>query len=114
MLPPDLLADLPDNLSRRALDDLLGILRGSAQEWGITTARRSRNRLVRRCREIGTGTAIGHSRPDVRPQVPTLFVVEAPWVIAYHPTTREIYRIVHGARDFPALFSSGRPTAGRG
>jgi hypothetical protein len=29
---------------------------------------------------------------------------EDPWVICFNPHTRQVYRIVHGARDFPAIF----------
>ncbi len=43
-------------------------------------------------------------------KVPTLFLVEPPWVIAYHPVTRRIYRVLHGAMDFPALFPPPDPT----
>ena len=34
----------------------------------------------------------------------TLFLVEPPWVIAYDPDTRQVLRILHGARDFPTIF----------
>ena len=110
MLPPGFLGDLPGNLSRRAARDLIGILRYSAREWGIATARRSRDRLLDRIRDIEAGHVVGHRRNDVAPKAPTLFLVEHPWVIAYHPMTRQVYRVLHGAMDFPALFSSPDPT----
>jgi plasmid stabilization system protein ParE len=110
MLPPGFMGDLPGNLSQRAARDLIGIPRYSAREWGIATARRSRDRLLQRIRDIEAGQVVGHRRNDVTPNQPTLFLVEHPWVIAYHPTTRRIYRVLHGARDFPALFASPGPT----
>jgi plasmid stabilization system protein ParE len=88
------------------------ILRYSAREWGIATARRSRDRLLDRIRAEEAGHAVGHRRHDLTPKEPTLFLVEHPWVIAYHPTIRQIYRVLHGAMDFPALFSPPDP-AGR-
>jgi plasmid stabilization system protein ParE len=116
MLPPELLANLPGNLSQQAVSDLIHILRRSAREWGIATARGTRDRLLARIRAIEAGTAIGHQRRDVTPRAPTLFLVEEPWVIAYSPETWQVYRILHGARDFPAIFpptASGRePSAG--
>jgi plasmid stabilization system protein ParE len=104
MPPSDLLGDLPGNLSRQAVDDLVRILRRSVREFGIGVARQSRERLLARARAVEDGTAIGHPRHDVHPRRPTLFLNEAPWVICFNPHTRQIYRILHGARDFPAIF----------
>src|SRR5690242_2997955 len=104
MLPDELLANLPTNLSPAALRDLAHILRHSAHEWGVTTARRTRARLVARIASIADGSAVGHRRQDVRR--PFLFLSEPPWVIAYDPATRRVLRILHGARDFPALFGA--------
>ena len=104
MARPDWSADLPGNLSRKAVEDLVQILRRSSREFGVVTARHSRERLITRIREIEAGTAIGHCRPDVPSRRPILFLNEDPWVICFNPGTRHIYRIVHGARDFPALF----------
>jgi len=101
--------ELPANLSRQAIVDFGRILRRSARDWGIGTARQTRDRLLFRFDDIASGKAIGHPRQDVTTRIPTLFLVEAPWVIAYSPTTRQIFRILHGARDFPALFPSKRP-----
>ena len=103
----DLLGEVPDNLSSQALADLVGIVRRGAREWGLATAQRTADRLLARCRAIEAGTAVGHQRRDVQPRRPTLFVVEAPWIIAYSPDTRQVFRIVHGARDLPALFPPG-------
>jgi plasmid stabilization system protein ParE len=104
MASPDLLGRLPGNLSRQAGDDLVRILRRSAQTFGVAVGRRSRDRLVAAINAVEDGTAIGHRRQDVRPRRPTLFLNEDPWVICFNPDTRQVYRILHGARDFPALF----------
>jgi plasmid stabilization system protein ParE len=104
MLPPELTTDLPGNLSRRAVVDLVSILRCSAREFGIPTARRSRDRIIEYCRVIASGRAVGHSRTDVTPRVPTMFINVPPWVISYNPVSREVTRIIHGVRDFPAIF----------
>jgi plasmid stabilization system protein ParE len=104
MALPDLPGDLPGNLSQWAVDDLIRILRRSAQEFGALVARRSRDRLLARIRSVEAGTAMGHRRQDVRPRHPTMFLNEDPWVICFNPHTRQIYRILHGARDFPAIF----------
>jgi hypothetical protein len=58
---------------------------------------------------IDSGVAVGHQRHDVMPKVPTLFLVEHPRVIAYHPVTRRIYGVLHGLMDFPALFPPPDP-----
>jgi plasmid stabilization system protein ParE len=95
---------LPANLSRQAVDDLIRALRRSARDFGVVVARRSRERLLARIGSVADGTAIGHHRQDVRPRRPTLFLNEDPWVICFNPHTRQVYRILHGARDFPAIF----------
>lgn len=100
----DLVDELPDNLSRHAAKDLMSILRRSAKDFGIGTARQSAERILARCRAVAAGTAVGHTRNDVRPRTPTLFTNEPPWVISYDPNTRMVTRIMHGARDFPAIF----------
>ena len=78
----DLPGDLPGNLSRRAVDDLIRILRRSAREFGVLVARRSRDRLLARIRSVEAGTAMGHRRQDVQPRHPAMFVNEDPWVIS--------------------------------
>lgn len=98
----------PGNLSAQALADLVRIVRHSAREWGLATAQRTADRLLARVRAVADGTATGHERRDVRLRRRTLFLVESPWVIAYSPDTRQVLRILHSARDFPALFPDGR------
>ena len=104
MAQPDWSAALPGNLSRKAVEDLVRILRRSSREFGVAIARQSRERLIARIRAIETGAAIGHPRADVPSRRPILFLNEEPWVICFNPNTRHVYRIVHGARDFPSLF----------
>jgi plasmid stabilization system protein ParE len=103
---PGLQVALPGNLSRRAADDLIRILRRSAREFGQIVARRSRDRLLARIKTVEDGPAIGHRRQDVQPRHPTLFLNEDPWVICFNPHTRQVYRILHGARDFPAILGA--------
>jgi plasmid stabilization system protein ParE len=67
-------------------------------------ARQSRDRLLLRVQAIRNGTVTGHRRYDVPTRRPTRFLNEDPWVICFNPDTRQVYRILHGARDFPALF----------
>lgn len=102
--------ELPGNLSRQTADDLVRILRHSERQFGAATRGRSRDRLLARIRAVEEGGAIGHPRQDVRPRRPTLFLNENPWVICFNPETRQVYLILHGARDFPAIFG-GPPAA---
>jgi plasmid stabilization system protein ParE len=97
-------------LSRRATSDLIRILRRSAQDFGVSVARQSRGRLLARVRSIEQGKALGHPRQDVRTRYPVHFLNEHPWVICFNPLTMQGYRILHGARDFPAIFG-GRSEA---
>ena len=108
----DLLGEPPGNLSAPALADLARIVRRSAREWGLPTARQTAERLLARVRAVADGSAAGHERADVRPRRRTLFLVEAPWVIAYSPDTRQVLRILHGAQDFPAIFPAGQDRGG--
>ncbi len=103
-MPPDAPGAAPGNLSRRAAADFAEILRRSEREWGVAVARHTRERLLIRFKQIAGGSAVGHQRHDVKPRTPTLFLREAPWVIAYEPGKRQVLRILYGARDFPAVF----------
>ena len=93
MAPADPFGELPANLSRQAIDDLIRILRRSARDFGVVVARRSRDRLLARIRSVEDGTAIGHHRQDVRPRRATVFLNEDPWVIGFNPCTQQVYRI---------------------
>lgn len=104
MLPPELIRDFPENLSPQAARDLISILKQSNKRWGMHTARKTRDRMLARCKSVADGTAVGHRREDLGSRRPRLFLNEPPYVIAFNPQTRRVLRIVHGARDFPALF----------
>ena len=112
MALPDLPGGLPGNLSRSAVDDLIRLLRRSAREFGVVVSRRSHARLLRQIEAIRDGKAIGYRRPDVQPRRPTRFLNEDPWVLCFNPDTRQVYRILHGARDFPALFGGSIADSG--
>lgn len=99
---------LPSNLYPPALRDLVRILRESRRQFGTIVARQSRDRLYARCEAIRTGNEKGHLRADVQPRYPTRFADETPWVIAFDPETRNIYRIVHGHRHLPSMFTRSR------
>jgi plasmid stabilization system protein ParE len=95
------------NLSDEAISDLVGILLYSEAEFGVLAARRLQTRLERCFTAITSGTIKGHPRRDVSTSRPILFAVERPFVIAFDAETRQIYRVIHGARDFAALFGKG-------
>lgn len=102
---PDFEPPLPANLLPQAVRDIVRILRESRREYGSIVARHSRDRLYARCNAIQMGLEKGHMRQDVRPRRPIRFANEAPWVIVFDPYSRNVYRVLHGKRDFPSLFS---------
>ena len=104
MPPPEAPGAAPGNLSRRAASDFVEILRRSERDWGVAVARRTRERLLLRFRQIADGSAVGHQRHDVTPRTPTLFLREAPWVIAYDPGKGQVLRVLYGSRNFRAVF----------
>jgi plasmid stabilization system protein ParE len=53
---------------------------------------------------IADGISLGHKRPDVPQELRLKFVVERPFVVAFDESSREIARVVHGARDIGAIF----------
>jgi plasmid stabilization system protein ParE len=59
---------------------------------------------LRKIRRISDGTTLGHVRGDVALRRQILFATEHPFVIAFDPETREIVRVVHGARDMWRVF----------
>ena len=65
-LPDEFLNSLPNNLSHPALRDFVAILRRSHKEFGLGTARETRDRLLERCRAIQSGAVL----PDVRKSPP--------------------------------------------
>jgi plasmid stabilization system protein ParE len=94
-------------LSAAARVDLNDILDFSEARFGARAADRLEARFVTAFERIARGTAIGHMRRDIAANVPLRFVVERPFVIAFDPATREIVRILHGARNFGAIFGGG-------
>jgi plasmid stabilization system protein ParE len=94
-------------LSAAARADLNDILDFSEARFGARAADRLELRFIAAFERIASGIAIGHLRRDIAADVPLRFVVERPFVIAFDPVTREIVRIVHGARNFDAIFGGG-------
>jgi plasmid stabilization system protein ParE len=97
------------SLSRRAQLDLTQILATLIEDdvhAGVDVARHIDAILDDCMTRIADGRIPGHRRTDVRPRRELLFVVARPtrYVIAFDPATREIARIIHGARDFAKIF----------
>lgn len=95
-------------LSSTAARDLASILHDllwNEEYGGVAAASRVDEILDRWLTRIAAGLAIGHRRKYLPRSCELLFVVADPteYVIALDPRTREIVRIVHGRRDFPAL-----------
>ncbi|MBP2290383.1 type II toxin-antitoxin system RelE/ParE family toxin [Azospirillum rugosum] len=86
-------------LSPKAARDVVLLLVDSRSRWGDLVARRTRKRLIARFSAIASGAAQGHRRSDVPDHLPLRFVLEPPFVIAFHAETREIIRVFHGRRD---------------
>ena len=57
---------------------------------------------------VADGISLGHNRPDVPRELKLKFVVERPFVIAFDESSREIARVVHGARDIGAIFGAAK------
>lgn len=91
----------PGNLSRRARQDLFGILERSTGSFGIAQADRLESEILRRCHEIATERGLGHIRPDIRATRKLRFWPVPPFVIVYDPRTLLVTRILHGRRDVP-------------
>jgi len=94
---------VPENLAPAAARDLRSILRASAARFGTSVARDSRRRLLKRIRDVGDGTAVGHARGDLPSVRGVAFLSEPPWVIVYDPARRVVLRILDGRRDIPAV-----------
>jgi plasmid stabilization system protein ParE len=97
------------SLSERAeadLDGIISALLSDTRHGGEDSADRVLEILHDCMLRIAAGLTKGHRRRDVKPRRPLLFVVAHPskYVIAFDPKTREIARIIHGARDFPSIF----------
>jgi plasmid stabilization system protein ParE len=90
-------------LSRAAARDLAAILDWSLDRWGPSVASETEVRLLRRIGQVAEGSAAGHQRPDIRTRRRVLFLVEAPWLLAFDPEVRVVLRILHGRRDVPSI-----------
>jgi plasmid stabilization system protein ParE len=86
-------------LSQQAAADLVRILDESEARWGESIAERTEARLKRQFERIGSGMAMGHQRTDVPEELPLLFVVEKPFVIAFDRASRTIVRVLHERSD---------------
>lgn len=94
----------PVRLSGRARADLLEIWlylaeddAGTADDWV--------NKLQARMKILGMFPEAGQARPDIGPGARAL--VEAPYVILYRleRNAARVVRVLHGARNLPALFN---------
>ncbi len=99
----------PGNLSRRARNDLSGILERSTATFGIAQAERLEGEILRRCHEIAAGRELGHIRPDMPLKRMLRFWPVPPFVIVYCPRTLLVIRILHGRRDIPASWTGAAP-----
>ena len=99
----------PGNLSRRARNDLSGILERSTATFGIAQAERLEGEILRRCHEITAGRGLGHIRPDMPLKRMLRFWPVPPFVIVYCPRTLLVIRILHGRRDIPASWTGAPP-----
>ena len=86
-------------LSRQTAADLVRILDESETRWGEIIAELTEARLKRQFERIGSGMAMGHRRADVPEELPLLFVVEKPFVIAFDRASRTIVRVLHERSD---------------
>ena len=91
----------------RARLDLLHIWNHIASD-NVTAARKMRGELFKSVRVLADNPGFGHPRDDV-PDPRLRFYSVRPYVIAYLPETHPltVVRIVHGARDFGAIFDNG-------
>jgi toxin ParE1/3/4 len=74
-----------------------------------TAARRFVERLRTQARKLAATPGIGRSRKDLRPDLFSLAVGR--YILFYRPQPGGIVlvRVLHGARDLPALFSATEP-----
>jgi toxin ParE1/3/4 len=96
-------------LSPAARDDLVSIVEWIADD-DLAAAFRLRDRLFAAFAKLTDMPGLGHVRDDVVPRGRGLrFWRVAPYLIVYRlsPGGIEIVRVVHGARDLPALLDDG-------
>jgi toxin ParE1/3/4 len=92
-------------LTAAAENDLLSIWDYIAQD-NPTAATRQLRRIEEQCNLLATNPQIGPARPDIAPEM-RYFPVGS-YLILYRilPDSIEIVRVLHGARDIPALFQA--------
>ena len=83
--------------------DLLEIWLYIAQD-NIPAADRVLEKLEQRCERLGASPMLGSKRDDLLPGM--RYLIEGSYAIFYRirQDTVEILRVLHGARDFPAIF----------
>jgi len=94
-------------LSSEAAEDVAAILRETVRPRGRADALRMRLRLEAKFEGIAAGLVPGHRRGDIVASIQLRFAIEYPFVIAFDPASRCIVRVLHGSRDFPAIFPRG-------
>src|SRR5688572_11326824 len=91
---------------RDAKDDLRQIVRHiGIEQMRPETARAMARKIYRECKRYARNPLIGERRDDLLTGI-RIFTVR-PYVVFYHPLANDIRvaRVIHGARDYPALFS---------
>src|SRR5215475_13532027 len=91
-------------LSPDAASDIRSIWSYIAKD-NIRAARRVRLKIFEACRRIAEHPGIGHSRRDLT-EKPVRFWAVDNYPIVYYAEGKplEIVRVLHGARDIPAVF----------
>jgi plasmid stabilization system protein ParE len=79
--------------------------KGGSIDKDATTARKVARKIYGECKRYARNPLMGESRDDLLPDI-RLFTVR-PYVVFYYPQQDgiRVARIIHGARDYPALFS---------
>jgi len=95
----------PFHVTRRARQDLIGIWTYIATRSGTAAADRVLAEIYDAIQMLAAQPRMGHIRPDVRNPRYRFWAVHK-FVIAYHVSRQPltIARVIHGARDFKAIF----------
>jgi len=88
----------------QARTDVLDIARHVASETGVERALKVVDRLEAVCHWLATRPAVGRPREELEPGLRSFPLW--PYVIIYRPRRVgiDVIRVLHGARDIPALF----------
>jgi len=97
---PRLLFDQDAKSDLRKIVHYIGV-----EQFRPDTARDVAAKIYRECKRYARNPSMGQSRDDILPGL-RLFVVR-PYVVFYYPVDDgiRVLRVIHGARDYPALFS---------